>query len=102
MATNTERYLALCTMNNEAQTSKVQANQDLKKVGNQRSRSRSEAAGLQVLKGKVEEEGDKEISFSDFMQLAHIVHLLGVFSVVLARDVHYVSKKSLYHNAIYL
>ena len=79
MATNTERYLALCTMNNEAQTSKVQANQDLKKLGNQRSRSGSEAAGLQVLRGKEEEAGDKEVltSLSDGRNLADIVHLAG-------------------------
>ena len=34
-----------------------------------------QAAGLQVLRGKVEEAGDKEISFSDGVQLAHTVHL---------------------------
>ena len=41
MATNTERYLALCTMNNEAKTSIVRANPDLKKakLDNQRGRS---------------------------------------------------------------
>ena len=55
-----------------------------------------QAAGLQAFRGKVEEAGDKEVSFSDRKQLAHIVHLKGwgVFSVVLAREVHYVSKKS--------
>ena len=49
-----------------------------------------------MFRGKVEEAGDKEVSFSDRKQLAHIVHLKGwgVFSVVLAREVHYVSKKS--------
>ena len=44
-----------------------------------------QAAGLQVLRGKVEEAGDKEVftSFSDGKQLADIVHLdvEGVFSV---------------------
>ena len=34
-----------------------------------------QAAGLQVLRGKVEEAGDKEVSLSDGKQLAHTIHL---------------------------
>ena len=34
-----------------------------------------QAAGLQVLRGKVEEAGDEEVSLSDGKQLAHTVHL---------------------------
>ena len=39
-----------------------------------------QAAGLQVLRGKVEEAGDEEVytSFSDGQQLVHVVHRLRI------------------------
>ena len=55
-----------------------------------------QAAGLQVLRGKVEKAGDEEgfTSFSDGQQLAHKVHLRdGVFTIVLGMDLYYVSKR---------